>query len=42
MKNSFEKYNIKKNDTLNKYVLNEQPYIKLKEALETAHNLELK
>tara|TARA_B100000035_G_C20922158_1_gene518995 strand:- start:138 stop:632 length:495 start_codon:yes stop_codon:yes gene_type:complete len=35
-----EKYQIKKNDTLNKYVLNDKPYNELKDALEAAHNLE--
>tara|TARA_B100000579_G_C22614359_1_gene748778 strand:- start:161 stop:655 length:495 start_codon:yes stop_codon:yes gene_type:complete len=35
-----EKYQIKKNDTLNKYVLNDKPYSELKDALEAAHNLE--
>ena len=35
-----EKYSIKKNDTLNKFVLNDKPYSDLKEALKVAHNLE--
>ena len=35
-----EKYQIKKNDTLNKYVLDDKPYNELKDALEAAHNLE--
>ena len=35
-----EKYDIKKNDTLEKYVLNNKPYPDLKEALKIAHSLE--
>ena len=35
-----EKYDIKKNDTMGKYVLNNKPYLDLKEALKIAHNLE--
>ena len=35
-----EKYQIRKNETLNKYVLNDKPYNELKDALEAAHNLE--
>ena len=34
------KYDIKKNDTLQKYVLNNTPYPDLQEALKVAHNLE--
>ena len=37
-----EKYDIKKNETLNKYVFKGQPYKELKEALEKAHELDLK
>ena len=36
-----EKYNIKKNETLEKYTLNGQLYKNLSEALETAHKEEL-
>tara|TARA_B100001093_G_C26466306_1_gene858650 strand:- start:76 stop:672 length:597 start_codon:yes stop_codon:yes gene_type:complete len=35
-----EKYNIKKNDTLNKFVLNKKPYSDLLEVLKIAHDLE--
>ena len=35
-----EKYNIRKNDTLNKYVLNSKPYNDLIEVLTVAHELE--
>ena len=35
-----DKYDIKKNDTLQKYVLNNTPYPDLQEALKVAHNLE--
>ena len=37
-----EKYNIKKNDTLNKFVLNSKPYADLMEVLKVAHDLENK
>jgi|TARA_B110000008_G_C16869773_1_gene524295 hypothetical protein len=36
-----EKFNIKKNDTLNKFVLNNKPYSDLDEVLEIAHELEV-
>tara|TARA_B100001175_G_C19353888_1_gene563719 strand:+ start:419 stop:802 length:384 start_codon:yes stop_codon:yes gene_type:complete len=36
-----DKYKIKKNDTLEKYVLNNKPYADLQEALKIAHILEL-
>lgn len=36
-----EKYNIKKNDTLNKFVLNNKPYNDLMEVLKVAHELEI-
>ena len=35
-----EKYNIKKNDTLNKFVLNDKPYADLMEVLKVAHEIE--
>jgi hypothetical protein len=35
-----EKYDIKKNDTLNKFVLNGKPYSELTEVLKVAHELE--
>ena len=35
-----DKYDIKKNDTLQKYVLNNTPYPDLQEALKVAHNIE--
>ena len=35
-----DKYDIKKNDTMEKYVLNNTPYPDLQEALKVAHNLE--
>ena len=36
-----EKYNIKKNDTLNKFVLNNKPYNNLLEVLKVAHEIEI-
>ena len=36
-----EKYNIKKNDTLNKFVLNDKPYNDLIEVLKVAHAIEI-
>lgn len=36
-----EKFNIKKNDTLNKFVLNDKPYSDLDEVLKIAHELEV-
>ena len=36
-----EKYNIKKNDTLNKFVLNNKPYNDLLEVLKVAHEIEI-
>ncbi|MDC0037262.1 hypothetical protein OAJ30_01140 [Alphaproteobacteria bacterium] len=36
-----EKYNIKKNDTLNKFVLNNKPYKDLLEVLKVAHEIEI-
>ena len=36
-----EKYNIKKNETLNKFVLNDKPYQDLIEVLNVAHNIEI-
>lgn len=36
-----EKYNIKKNDTLNKFVLNNKPYNDLIEVLKVAHEIEI-
>ena len=35
-----DKYDIKKNDTMEKYVLNNTPYPDLQEALKVAHNIE--
>ena len=35
-----EKYNIKKNDTLEKFVLDNKPYSNLSDALEVAHKIE--
>jgi len=36
-----EKYNIKKNDTLNKFVLNDKPYNDLIEVLKVAHEIDI-
>ena len=36
-----EKYNIKKNDTLNKFVLNDKPYNDLTEVLKVAHAIDI-
>ena len=36
-----EKYNIKKNDTLEKFVLDNKPYSNLSDALEVAHKIEV-